>query len=316
MVLIMAFVAALVATRLAMTLAWRTGLMDHPGELKIQEKAIPYLGGLGVAAGLAVGAGGAHPALLLPLGLALALGIVDDARPIAPGTRLAAQVVIGLAAAAVMPVRLPGALGLAAVVLVVIVLVNGVNMIDGLDGLAAGVALTSALGFAVVLNGEARTFALALACALGGFLVFNRPPARVYLGDGGAYLVGAALAVLLAMAWYADRPLAVSIGSLPLVALPAAELGFAVLRRFRSGSRLLAGDRGHIYDQLVDRGRSRVEAAGAYAGCQAVLAVIAVGTGHLAPVTATVVAAACAVSLLSAVVAFGFLTPTSSETTA
>lgn len=316
MVLIVAFLAALVATPLAMALARRIGLLDHPGELKIHVDAVPYLGGLGVAVGLAAGAVRARPALLLPVALALVLGVADDARPIGPTTRLAAQVVVGLAAGAVVPVRVPGLLGMAAVTVLVVLLVNGVNMIDGLDGLAGGVALVASLGFAVVLDDAARAFALALAGALGGFLVFNRPPARIYLGDGGAYLVGAALAVLLALAWSADRPLSVSIGALPLVAVPAAELGFAVLRRVRSRSRLFAGDRGHIYDQLVDRGRSRSAAAGAYVATAGVLAVIAVGALHLPPLGAALVVAGCAVGLLSAVVALGFLTPTYPETAA
>ena len=316
MVLIIAFVAALIATPLAMALARRIGLLDHPGDLKIQVESIPYLGGLGVAAGLAVGAGVAHPALLLPLGIALVLGTVDDAHDVRAATRLTAEVVVGLAAAAVLPVRLPGPVGLVAMALLVVVLVNGVNMVDGLDGLAAGVALASAIGFAVVLDGEARTFALALAGALAGFLVFNRPPARVYLGDGGAYLVGAALAVLLALTWSDDLPLATSLGSLPLVAVPAAELGIAVLRRMRAGNRIFAGDRAHIYDQLVDRGRSRTGAAGMYIATQAGFTAIAIGAVHLPPVSAVMVAAASGLILLSAVAALGFLTPTYPETAA
>ena len=67
---------------------------------------------------------------------------------------------------------------------------NAVNLLDGLDGVAAGCGLVSALGIAVLDDG-ARVPALALAGGLAGFLVFNRPPARIYLGDAGAYLIGA-----------------------------------------------------------------------------------------------------------------------------
>ena len=314
MVLIAALAAALVATPLAMALARRVDLLDHPGDLKVQTAAVPYLGGLGVAAGLVAGVAPVHPSLLLPLGLALALGLVDDARHIGAVTRLAAEVAVGLMAAAVLPVRLPGALGVAAVAVVVVWLVNGVNMLDGLDALAGGVALMSAVGFAVVLDGDARTIALALAGGLGGFLVFNRPPARVYLGDGGAYLVGTALAVLLALAWSGDRPLAVSLGSLPLIACPAAELGFAVLRRVRSGRRLFAGDRSHVYDQLVSGGWSPKRAVGACVLAQALLSAIAVGAVHLSPAAAGAVTGACALGLLVLVAGLGFLTSTAPET--
>jgi UDP-N-acetylmuramyl pentapeptide phosphotransferase/UDP-N-acetylglucosamine-1-phosphate transferase len=315
-VLIGAFLAALAATGAAMWLAPRIGLLDHPGELKVQTKPIPYLGGLGVAAGLAVGVAGAHPALLLPLALALALGVIDDARQIGPLTRLAVEIGVGLTAAAVVPIRFPGLLGVAGVTVAVVVLINGVNMIDGLDALAAGVGLAAAIGFAIVLEGDERLVALALVGALAGFLVFNRPPARIYLGDGGAYLLGTALALLLALAWRSPQPVTLSLGALLLVACPTAELGFAVLRRVRSRSPLFAGDRSHIYDQLVDRGRSRPAAAGTYIVTQFVLAAVAVGAVHRATLAAGLAVGGCGVALFALVGAFGFLAPTPRENAA
>lgn len=316
MVLIVAFVLTLVATPMAMALARHAGLLDHPGELKVQNVAIPYLGGLGVAAGVAAGLVPGHLSLFPPLGMALALGIVDDARPIGAGTRLVAELVVGLATAAVMPVRLAGPLATVAVTAAVVLLVNGVNMVDGLDGLAGGVALMSAVGYAVVLDGEGRSLALALAGALAAFLVFNRPPAKVYLGDGGAYLVGAALAVLLASTWSPERPLAVSLGSLPMVACPAGEVIVAVLRRGRSRARLLAGDRRHVYDQLVDGGWSANRAVVIVVLVQAFLGAVAVGATQLSAAAAGVVAGASAVALLGMCAALGFLSPADPETAA
>ena len=316
MVLIVAFLLALVTTPLAMALARRTGLLDRPGDLKVQNVAIPYLGGLGVAAGVAAGLVPAHLSLLLPLAMALALGVLDDARPIGAATRLAAELVVGLATAAVMPVRLAGPLGVLAVTAAVVLLVNGVNMIDGLDGLAGGVGLMSALGFAVVLDGESRSLALALAGGLGGFLVFNRPPAKVYLGDGGAYLVGAALAMLVASAWSPERPLAVSLGSLLMVACPAGEVSVAVLRRRRSRARLLSGDRSHVYDQLVDGGWSAKRAVTVVVLVQAFLGAVAVGAVQLSATAAGVVAGASALALLGVCAALGFLSPADPETAA
>ena len=85
-------------------------------------------------------------------------------------------------------------------------MINGVNLIDGLDMLAGGVAAVAAGGFAVILHGSGRQLAIALAASLLGFLVYNRPPARVYLGDGGAYLLGTGLTVLVAESWAPGRP--------------------------------------------------------------------------------------------------------------
>lgn len=313
MVMIAAFLVALAATPASMWLARRVDLFDRPGDLKVQSTPVPYLGGLGVAAAVVVGLVGGHRALWLPLGMALAIGVLDDARGMGPATRLSAEVLTGLVAAAVLPVRLPGVVGTAAVTIAVVLLINGVNLIDGLDALAGGVALASALGFALVLNGDGRSLALALAGGLAGFLVFNWPPARVYMGDGGAYLVGTALALLLCFAWQRRNPLALSLGSLPLVAVPLAEIGCAVLRRARSGARLFAGDRGHGYDRLVSRRWSRNRAVSLYVVGQAVLSAAAVGAVHLPTPAAAAVTGGCALLLFSASAALGFLAPSSAE---
>jgi UDP-GlcNAc:undecaprenyl-phosphate GlcNAc-1-phosphate transferase len=303
MVLIAAFVLALVGTRLAMALARRVNLLDRPGDLKVQREPVPYLGGVGVAAGAVIGVALARPALLLPLGLALGLGILDDARGMSAVVRFVAEVAIGIVVGVLLPVRLPSLLGIVVVTIVALVLINGVNMIDGLDGLAGGVTLVSAVGFALILSHDGRTVALALAGGLGAFLVFNRPPARVYLGDGGSYLVGTALAVLLCLAWSSRSRAAVSAGALLLVACPVAELACAVLRRVRSRQPLFAGDRGHPYDRLVQTGRSPSRAVIAYVVAQALFTAAGVGVAHLgataaittAAVTILAIVAVCAV---------------------
>jgi UDP-GlcNAc:undecaprenyl-phosphate GlcNAc-1-phosphate transferase len=196
---------------------------------------------------------------------------------------------------------MPSVLGVLALIVVTVVLVNGVNMVDGLDALAGGVALMSALGFAVLLDGDARTIALALAGGLGGFLVFNRPPARIYLGDGGSYLVGTTLAVLLCLAWRSESAPAVSAGSLFLVACPVADLACAVLRRLRDRRPLFMGDRSHPYDRLVDAGWSKPRAAGTYIAVQAVLSAVGAGVGRLGTAAATAVTVATIVGLLAVV---------------
>ena len=148
---------------------------------------MPYLGGVAVFAALAGPVAVDRPSLLLPLGLALVVGLVDDISPRSVGFRLVCQLAVAVTAAAVTPA--PGALGVAATGVLTLALLNAVNLLDGLDGVAAGCGLVSALGIAVLDTG-ARTPALALAGGLAGFLVFNRPPARIYLGDAGAYLIG------------------------------------------------------------------------------------------------------------------------------
>ena len=140
--------------------------------------------------------------LIVPYFLALALGVTDDVRGLTPQARLGAEILVGVVAALAVPGPPLVKLGTA---VLVIVLLNAVNLLDGQDGLAAGACLVSAAAFAI-LGGDATAVGLALAGALAAFLVFNAPPARMYLGDGGAYLLGTVLATLPALTDTARAP--------------------------------------------------------------------------------------------------------------
>jgi UDP-GlcNAc:undecaprenyl-phosphate/decaprenyl-phosphate GlcNAc-1-phosphate transferase len=175
----------------------------------------------------------------------------------------------------------------------VVVLLNAVNLLDGLDALASSVAALGALGFSVVLAGDARVTAMALAGALLGFLVWNRPPARIYLGDAGSYLVGTGLAILLALTFVADDGIATPAGALLFVAVPVADTTIAVVRRRRARRPLFQGDRGHVYDQLVDMGWSSERSTLACTAAQAVFVALGLAasamTGGAAVALVTVV---------------------------
>jgi UDP-GlcNAc:undecaprenyl-phosphate GlcNAc-1-phosphate transferase len=301
---------ALMATPLAAAVARRTGIVDRPGELKPQDRAVPYLGGVAVFLATVVGGALGRPLLLVPLGLALGLGVADDGIQIPPVVRLGGQVVIGATVAAIVPTRLSGPVGPVLVAAVAVLLMNGVNMIDGLDALAGSVVGVAAVALAWMLRGDARTLAVALACGLAGFLVFNRPPARIYLGDGGAYLLGCALAVLLASAWAPGARPAAGVAGLIVVAIPAAEVLFAVVRRLRSRQSLVLGDRGHPYDRLRAAGWPVLAASALYAGIGIALAAVALVVARPAHATAAVVAAVVvALALLAAAAATGVLSP-------
>jgi UDP-GlcNAc:undecaprenyl-phosphate GlcNAc-1-phosphate transferase len=298
---------AIAATALAARLAVRVGLVDQPGPLKVHQRPVPYLGGLGVAAALVLGVAGGRPLLGLPLALALGLGVADDARGLPPWARLAGEVAIGVVVAVLVPTRLPSILGFVGVIAVVVLVINGLNMVDGLDGLAGGVGAVSAIGFALVLVGPGRVLAVALAGGLIGFLVWNRPPARVYLGDGGSYLVGASLAVLVILAWGPRATWSHSLGALALVAYPVAELAFAVVRRLRARVPLTSGDRGHVYDRLVLAGSSAPAASAACVGLQAGLVLLGLLASQLSGVAALALVAGAAGALGGTALAIGLM---------
>lgn len=306
--LLVALGVGLVATPVAAALARRFGVVDRPGPLKVQQTPVPYLGGLAVFVALAVPVASVHPALLAPLGFAALLGLADDIASVSARVRLVAEVGLGLLAGGVVAAPPGGFLGMLVTAVLVVGLVNAVNLIDGLDGLAGGVACASAAGFAM-LGGPGGVPAAAAAGALGGFLVFNRPPARIYLGDSGSYLVGTVLAIAAATAM--DDPGGASgWAAIPLlVALPVLDTAVAIVRRRRARRPLFAGDRSHIYDQLVDRGRTRVQSVVAMIVLQAILTATGVFTAN---VTASIAlpAAAAVIGMLALVVLLGgFLDP-------
>lgn len=304
MALIVAGVVAAVLSPVAARVATRIGFVDSPGPHKPQAEAVPYLGGAAVFAAIVGPVAVARPTLLIPLTLAFALGLADDRFDLSAKVRLPVELVLGVTAALVLPVR--GLGGALLTVAFVVVLLNAVNLIDGLDGLASGVCLFSALGFAVVLDGDFRVMALALGGALAGFLIWNRPPARIYLGDAGSYLAGTTIALLLAASFGHDQPIATSAGALLFVAVPVADTSIAIVRRLRAGRPLFEGDRGHVYDQLVDRGWSLGAAAGACVVAQAVLTALGVGIASLAAVPAAL--AASVLVVVAAAAAFRVFT--------
>lgn len=302
--------AAAVAVPACIVIARRWGIVDRPGALKGQESPVPYLGGVAVFAGVVIGAGTGRPVALVPLAAALAVGLGDDRFDLPAPARLVAQLGIGAVIAVIQPVHLPGWFGVPLVMAACVVLINGFNLLDGLDMLAAGVGAVAAVGFAVIVPGPARLMAASLAGALVGFLWYNRPPARIYLGDGGSYLIGASMTVLLTFAWGVGTPRATGVIALALLAVPVAEVACAIVRRRRSGRSVLAGDRAHPYDLLVATGWSRTAASATYIGVEVAIMTLVAVVGHASMAVAVTVDVAVAVLVLGAAALVGGLSDT------
>jgi UDP-GlcNAc:undecaprenyl-phosphate/decaprenyl-phosphate GlcNAc-1-phosphate transferase len=301
-------VVALAVTPVAARVALRYGVLDHPGSLKVQQRPVPYLGGVAVfvAAGVAAVAGGIEALWLVPLALALILGVIDDVKGLGARSRLGGEALIGLLAGFIVPA--PGPAGFVITALGVVGLINAVNLLDGLDGLASGVVCASAIGFAA-LGFDGRPLALGLAGGLAGFLVFNRPPARIYLGDGGSYLLGAALAMLAAGALHHESEPVYWIIVPLLVAVPLGDTAIAIIRRARAHRPIFSGDRSHVYDQLVDRGQTRGQATLTCIALQTGLVVAGVVAWHLSDGVAAIVAVTTLAVFSVSAIALGFATP-------
>lgn len=234
------------------------GYVDEPGvdSLKIHRTAAVPLAGPGLFVGalvVTVIAGDLDLSLLAGLTAVTAVGVVDDRWDLAPATRLAVEV----GGAALLASRwLDHGWGYFIFGLGIIVVgINAVNLYDGIDLLAAstGLAGLTLIGGLASIGTGSPWLAWGLAAAIAGFLPFNRPPARVFLGDGGAYLLGAVTAVAIVdVASTSSWPGAVA--HLALFGMFGVDLGVTFLRRVRAGKRLFEGDRGHVYDRLLQSG--------------------------------------------------------------
>jgi UDP-GlcNAc:undecaprenyl-phosphate GlcNAc-1-phosphate transferase len=235
------------------------GVVDRPGDpLRIHSRPVSLLGGAAVvgasAAGLAIAG---HP---LPVWVwsgivvALGVGVADDLRTLPAWIRLLGQACAGILLAIGGLRLLPfGPLAAVAVVVLVLITTNAVNILDGQDGLAGGLAAISSLALAGVLgtaDDVPGAMALSLAGGLIAFLLWNRPPASIFLGNGGAYALGTALAVPVTAAVARDG-WAGFVAALLCLAPFAFELLFTVARRVRARRPITVGDRLHSYDMLA-----------------------------------------------------------------
>lgn len=271
---LLAFVLTLVFTPLAIWVLRKLGVIDIPSERSSHTVQTPRGGGTGVFLGAVTGmvlAGtrgvveaGSLKTLLVCASFFAVVGLVDDIRTLNVRPRLLAQLACAVLFVApwffengpVAGVGLRAAMAAAAVIWVMGYL-NAFNFMDGINGIAGLHAVLAGLTLAFVGRAEGvrivEVCGVAIAFAALGFLPYNFPRARVFLGDVGSYFIGTwiAISTLIALVWHA--PVEAVMG--PLVVY-LADTSFTLLRRIKRGVNWRESHHEHIYQQLVDRGWS------------------------------------------------------------
>ncbi len=295
----------LAATPFVRRLALRVGAVDHPSDRKVHPSPTPTLGGVAMFLGVLAGLGVARVlppfadlhrttseplAALVASTAIVAVGVIDDLRGISPAAKLAGQVLAAglmvLVGVQLLWFVLPGLPGQAVLalspdvavpltVLWTVAMVNAVNLIDGLDGLAAGMVAIAAAAFFLYMErspnafGDESAAALLSAIAAGaavGFLPWNFHPARIFMGDAGAMLLGLLLAVAT-ISGVGRNPYPPTGGDLaailipvfvPLLvlAIPFLDVLLAIVRRVRRGVGIAHADKEHLHHRLLDIGHS------------------------------------------------------------
>jgi UDP-GlcNAc:undecaprenyl-phosphate GlcNAc-1-phosphate transferase len=282
---VLALAIVLLLTPAVGGMARRLGAVDEPSRRRLNALPIPRLGGLALLLGILVPAlaflpiGREMRGLLLGAAVATTVGAIDDFRGLAWWQKLGGQLT-----AAVIPtafgiwidrftfplitdpyLELPFWIGAPATVAWIVALMNMVNFLDGMDGLAAGVCGIAGGTFAVIAlslgKPEAAILAAIVAGACFGFLRHNFYPARIFMGDSGALLLGFTLAALAVQGLLKTASIFALFFPLFILAIPILDTGFVVARRLKYREKLYAADQTHLHFRFMRRGFSQRRAA-------------------------------------------------------
>ncbi len=280
---VVALVASLIFTAIVRSLARRWGILDSPdGQRKLHKSQVPLWGGVAVFLAMilgliaarhgSIGTGQALDRLstlvLAAGGFVCLIGGVDDFCRLGPRLKLVLQIL------AVLPIVILGDhlhrivlggysfnlgwLGIPLTIVWLIGCINALNLLDGMDGLASIVGLSTAammgLLAANIGNDHVAVIALVLAGALAGFLVYNLPPASIFLGDSGSMVIGLVVGLLGIYGTLKTSATLSIMAPTVVMTLPIFDSLMAVVRRKLTGRRFDAADRQHIHHRLLARG--------------------------------------------------------------
>ena len=311
-------------------LAIRLGAMDAPNlARKTQVTPVPYLGGVAIALGItittvfallvsgssSVNIGIAFSTLCPAIVLGI-VGLIDDFKSLMPWPRLIVQSLVGFAVAAFLAIGGTKSLTFGnlwvdflVTVIWIVGICNAINFFDNLDGAASGSVAVISGGLFIVsyLQGQEMVAALALvvAGATLGFLIWNKSPAKIYMGDAGSLFLGVLISVLTIRIDPNNLPQWKSL-FLPVVllAIPLLDTSVAVISRLKRGISPFTGGRDHLSHRLLRAGLSRRMSAIVLWVASGICSMIAIGMYLYPAVTATCLIAIFSICWITALVLF------------
>jgi UDP-GlcNAc:undecaprenyl-phosphate/decaprenyl-phosphate GlcNAc-1-phosphate transferase len=281
--LVIALGVVLLLTPAVARTARNLGVVDRPGERRLNKRPIPRLGGIAIFLGILVPSiafldlSGEMRGVILGAAVACVVGAIDDFRGLSPSFKLVGQVVAAAIPATfgawidhfTLPflgaVDLPVWVGVPLTMFWIVAVMNMVNFLDGMDGLAAGVCGISGLTFAVIALSlgkvDAAIISAVVAGACLGFLRHNFFPARIFMGDSGAMVLGFVLASVSVAGLLKTASTVVLFLPLLVLAVPIIDTSFVIAKRLKYGQPIYTADRSHLHHRFVDIGFSQRRAA-------------------------------------------------------
>ena len=250
MIFFLSFFLSLVGVSVFAQVAKKLGVYDVPdGVLKTHSRLVPYFGGIGIFLALLPFLYD-HSNLLILFSLIMILGLLDDVFSVSPKLRLLLELLVSF-----MLVYYFHSTPLFLVLFTIgaAALINAVNMMDGMDGIcASNVSLSSFVFFLLSTNHFSSSLSLSVLGASLGYLVYNFPPAKVFMGDAGSYVLGLSLSTL-----YLSLSRSLNLMDITMYLYPLwiffLDLISGFIRRIRNSRNPFEGDRDHIYDKIHRR---------------------------------------------------------------
>ena len=284
--LVAALILSFAATPAVKLFAQFVGAIDVPKDARrIHKQPLPRLGGLAIFIGfilsvvLLADIDRQVQGILLGAVIIVTLGVIDDIIQLPALAKFFVQIIAALVAVyhgvVIEVLSNPivfseseyvsfGLFSIPVTVLWIVAITNSVNLIDGLDGLAVGVSTISSVVMLVIAmmvpDENVAVIMAALAGACLGFLPYNFNPAKIFMGDTGALLLGYVLATISILGLFKFYAVVSFAAPFLVLGLPLFDTAFAFLRRLLSGKNPMSPDRGHLHHRLIDMGMSQKRA--------------------------------------------------------
>ncbi len=300
--LAVALVVCFAMTPLVRSFAVKVGAVDVPKDgRRMHDHPIPRQGGLAIFLGFLMAVvlfadlDRQVQGILLGSVIIVTIGAIDDIVPLPALFKFAVQI-LAAGVAVAFGVRFEfianpffwsdvhyinfGAWSVPITIFWIVGITNSINLIDGLDGLACGVSAISSMSFLVIsLVLRQVNVAVLLAAILGaclGFIPYNLNPARIFMGDTGALLLGYVLSTISVIGLFKFYAIISFTVPLLALALPIFDTCFAIIRRLLKGQNPMSPDRGHFHHRLIDMGLSQKQSVAVLYSISAVLGLSAV----------------------------------------
>jgi len=281
-----ALIISFLATPPVKAFAKRVGAIDVPTDgRRVHSEPIPRLGGLAIFLGFLLSVvlfaeiDRQVQGILLGAIVIVVLGVIDDISPLRAWQKFIVQILAAAVAVyhgvVIQLLSNPNIFSevdyinlrffsIPITILWIVAVTNSVNLIDGLDGLAAGVSTIASFTMLfialMVSDVNVAVILAALAGACLGFIPYNKNPAKIFMGDTGALLLGYLLATLSVIGLFKFYAIISFVVPVLALAMPLFDTAFAVLRRIKNGQNPMQADRGHLHHRLLDRGLNQKQA--------------------------------------------------------